>query len=41
VRTVLVPALVFITGDTFWWPVNIGNKRTGAHLAGANAHVAK
>jgi RND superfamily putative drug exporter len=41
VRTVLVPALVFITGDTFWWPANIGNKRTGAHLAGANAHVAK
>jgi RND superfamily putative drug exporter len=20
VRTVLVPALVFLTGDRFWWP---------------------
>jgi len=24
VRTLLVPALVFLTGDRFWWPARIG-----------------
>jgi RND superfamily putative drug exporter len=25
VRTVLVPALAFILGETFWWPAKVSN----------------
>ncbi|MWV48434.1 MMPL family transporter [Rathayibacter sp. VKM Ac-2803] len=32
VRTVLVPALVFLTGDAFWWP---SARRASRHAAGA------
>ncbi|SMH50026.1 putative drug exporter of the RND superfamily [Rathayibacter oskolensis] len=32
VRTVLVPALVFLTGDVFWWP---SSRRTARHTASA------
>jgi RND superfamily putative drug exporter len=35
VRTVLVPALAFIAGDTFWWPANIGYNTAGAPLPSA------
>ncbi|CAN5360931.1 MMPL family transporter [soil metagenome] len=28
VRTVLVPALVFLAGDTFWWPSKVGTPGT-------------
>lgn len=31
VRTVLVPALVFLTGDAFWWPSKPAKAITGGH----------
>ncbi|TAJ48362.1 MAG: MMPL family transporter [Herbiconiux sp.] len=44
VRTVLVPALVFLTGDRFWWPSHPVRKATDAPDAGlsgpsAGAHA--
>ena len=39
VRTVLVPALAFIAGDTFWWPANIGYNTTGAPMPAPDAHL--
>jgi RND superfamily putative drug exporter len=35
VRTVLVPALVFLTGDRFWWPSHPGRPALARHSAGA------
>jgi len=37
VRTVLVPALVFLTGDRFWWPSHPARKGPDAALDGAPA----
>ncbi len=37
VRTVLVPSLVFIVGERFWWPGHVHPDRRGAVRAGGGA----
>jgi len=38
VRTVLVPALVFLTGDAFWWPSRPARRDEAEPAASALAH---
>jgi RND superfamily putative drug exporter len=39
VRTVLVPALVFLTGDRFWWPSKPAAAAAQARHAGQERHA--
>ncbi len=38
VRTILVPALAFWLGDTFWWPRKFGSASAEAVVQGARVH---
>lgn len=40
VRTVIVPALAFLTGDAFWWPRKLPRRAEHAAVAEGGAHSA-